>query len=61
MTNTERNCYGISRETIDISRHRARRLRSRVVFRLMRRLMRRPSPAPIHPAPAPVRPALQPA
>ncbi|MGH8680602.1 MAG: hypothetical protein ACREVS_05280 [Burkholderiales bacterium] len=58
MTHTETNCYAIPRETIEISRRRARRLRSRVAFRLVGRMMRRLSPG--GPQPAAVRPALQP-
>ena len=61
MTNTETNCYGIPREIIEASMRRARRLRSRVVFRLARRLMRRLSPGRLQPAPAPIRPAVRPA
>jgi hypothetical protein len=60
MTSTEMNCNGIPRETIAISRQRARRMRSRVVFRLMRRVMRQISAGPVQPAPTPIRPAPQP-
>jgi len=61
MTHTETTSCGIPRETIETSMRRARRLRSRVVFRLMRRMARRLSPVRLQPAPTPIRPAIQPA
>jgi hypothetical protein len=41
MTQTDTIRYAIPRDTIENSRQRARRLRSRVVFHLLKRAMRR--------------------
>ena len=61
MTHIETTSCGIPRETIETSMRRASRLRSRVVFHLIRRMARRLSPARLQPAPTPIRPAIQPA
>jgi hypothetical protein len=58
MTQTEITCYGIPQELIETSRRQARRMRTRVVFHLVRRTIKRLSPGP---APALLRPAAQPA
>jgi hypothetical protein len=60
MTHTETNCYGIPQELIATSRRQARRMRTRVVFHLLRRTMKRLSPGRLRPAPALLRPAVQP-
>ena len=61
MTNTEMNCYGIPRETIEKSMRRARRLRSRVMYRFVRRLVRGFSPGRLQTASATIRATVQPA
>ncbi len=61
MTTTDTNCYGIAGETIATSRRRARQLRSRVMFHLLRRAVRRFSAARPQSAPVLARAAAQPA
>ena len=60
MTHTETSSGGIPRETIETSMRRARRLRSRVIHRLMRRLVRSLSPARLQPGTAPDHRTLEP-
>ena len=61
MTHAETTSCGIPHETIENSMRRARRLRSRVVFRVMRRMAGRLRPVRLQPAPTPIRPPIQPA
>jgi hypothetical protein len=60
MTHTETTRYGIPQELIETSRRQARRMRTRVVFHLLRQTIRRFSAPRLQPAPALLRPAAQP-
>jgi hypothetical protein len=59
MTPTETTRYAIPRDTIENSRRRARRLRTRVVLHLLRRTMRRLNAMRPQAARTALRPAVQ--
>jgi hypothetical protein len=61
MTQTDTARYAIPRDTIESSRQRARHLRSRVVFYLLKRAIRRLNATRPQPAHTARRPVLQPA
>jgi len=61
MTHTDTTRHGIPQELIETSRRKARRMRTRVVFHLVRRMMKQLSPGRLQAAPALLRPAAQPA